>query len=112
MKDHSVEDMLAVRRQRGLAVRDLTDAPAQRADEPSVAVPSPGGWLRRLLLQFAIVIAVGLALLVMPSLYSCREWATGMLTSNSYARCVGQSTAVTIASLDQQVQTLAFGFRR
>lgn len=105
-KFRDLDTRMAERRRATGSVRDLTRPDRGRTDFEKPFL-SPLGWLIAVILNIALVLAIGLGAVLVPPLMSCREQsARGFFAGDSFQGCVGRGISVRFQDLDGRLRRM------
>ena len=105
-KLRDLDTRMAERRGAGTAVRDLAK-PNQGSTDFEKPFSSPLGWLGAVLLNIALVVAVGLATVLVPPLMACREQsARGFYAGDTFGACASRGISARFQDFDGRIRKM------
>jgi hypothetical protein len=105
-KFRDLDTRMAERRQASAKVRDLARQDRGRTDFEKPFL-SPLGWMIAVILNFALVLVVGLGTVLVPPLMACREQsARGFFAGDSFQACAGRGISASFQDFDRRIRRL------
>ena len=105
-KVRDLDTRMAERRQASTMVRDLARQERDRTDFEKPFL-SPLGWMIAVILNIALVLAVGLGAVLAQPLMACREQsARGFFAGDSFQACAGRGISASFHDLDRRIRRL------